>query len=135
MDSSSRPALLLVSGRTVGFAASFAIGIVLARLFDPAAFGTYKQFFLLYATLYGVLQLAWREPRLFVPRRSSTRAIRCTRCHAGGGGARGTSHSFRRTRCRWLVRRSGTRSDGSSPFTLTSTVSRGPGVARQHSGP
>jgi O-antigen/teichoic acid export membrane protein len=69
MDSSSRPALLLVGGRSIGFAASFAIGIVLARVFDPAVFGTYKQFFLLYATLYGVLQLGMAESLYyFVPR-------------------------------------------------------------------
>ena len=64
MDSGSRPAMLLVTGRSVGLAASFAIGIVLARLFDPALFGIYKQFFLIYATLYGVLQLGGREPLL-----------------------------------------------------------------------
>src|SRR5215204_1028059 len=69
MDNTSRPAVLLVIGRTVGLAASFAIGIVLARLFDPAVFGTYKQFFLVYATLYGVLQLGMAESLYyFVPR-------------------------------------------------------------------
>ena len=47
----TRPAALLVTGRVVGLVASFAIGIVLARFFAPAAFGTYKQFFLLYGTL------------------------------------------------------------------------------------
>ena len=41
-DGTSRPALLLVAGRSAGFAASFAIPIVLARTFDPGAFGTYK---------------------------------------------------------------------------------------------
>ena len=72
MDSSSRPALLLVTGRSVGLAASFAIGIVLARMFDPAIFGTYKQFFLLYATLYGVLQLGMAESLYyFVPQQSA----------------------------------------------------------------
>jgi O-antigen/teichoic acid export membrane protein len=71
MDSTSRPALLLVIGRSIGLAASFAIGIVLARLFDPAVFGTYKQFFLVYATLYGVLQLGMAESLYyFVPRQS-----------------------------------------------------------------
>jgi O-antigen/teichoic acid export membrane protein len=71
MDNTSRPALLLVVGRSVGLAASFAIGIVLARLFDPAIFGTYKQFFLIYATLYGVLQLGMAESLYyFVPRRA-----------------------------------------------------------------
>lgn len=69
MDSTSRPALLLVTGRSVGLAASFAIGIVLARLFDPAIFGVYKQFFLIYATLYGVLQLGMAESLYyFVPK-------------------------------------------------------------------
>ena len=71
MDNTSRPALLLVVGRSIGLAASFAIGIVLARLFDPATFGTYKQFFLVYATLYGVLQLGMAESLYyFVPRRA-----------------------------------------------------------------
>ena len=70
MDSTSRPAMLLVTGRSVGLAASFAIGIVLARLFDPAVFGVYKQFFLIYATLYGVLQLGMAESLYyFVPRK------------------------------------------------------------------
>lgn len=69
MDRSSRPALMLVGGRSVGLAASFAIGIVLARLFDPAVFGVYKQFFLVYATLYGVLQLGMAESLYyFIPR-------------------------------------------------------------------
>jgi O-antigen/teichoic acid export membrane protein len=69
MDNATRPALLLVTGRSIGVAASFAIGIVLARLFDPATFGIYKQFFLLYATLYGILQLGMAESLYyFVPR-------------------------------------------------------------------
>ena len=69
MDNTSRPALLLVGGRTIGVAASFAIGIVLARLFEPAVFGVYKQFFLVYATLYGVMQLGMAESLYyFVPR-------------------------------------------------------------------
>lgn len=70
MDSTSRPTLLLVTGRSIGFAASFAIAVVLARLFDPAVFGTYKQFFLVFATLYGVLQLGMAESLYyFVPKR------------------------------------------------------------------
>ena len=69
MNSASRPAMLLVAGRSVGLAASFAIGIVLVRLFDPGVFGVYKQFFLIYATLYGVLQLGIAESLYyFVPR-------------------------------------------------------------------
>jgi O-antigen/teichoic acid export membrane protein len=69
MDSTLRPAAVLVAGRSIGVAASFAIGIVLARMFEPAEFGIYKQFFLIYATLYGVLQLGMAESLYyFVPR-------------------------------------------------------------------
>jgi O-antigen/teichoic acid export membrane protein len=68
----ARPAALLVTGRVVGLVASFAIGIMLARIFAPAAFGTYKQFFLLYGTLYGLAQLGMAESLyFFVPRNAS----------------------------------------------------------------
>ena len=65
----SQPAFLLVAGRTMGFVVSFAIPVVLARLFSRAAFGTYKQLFLIYATLYGLAQLGMAESLYyFVPR-------------------------------------------------------------------
>jgi O-antigen/teichoic acid export membrane protein len=68
----TRPAALLVTGRVVGLVASFAIGIVLARLFAPATFGTYKQFFLVYGTLYGLAQLGMAESLYyFVPRHTA----------------------------------------------------------------
>jgi O-antigen/teichoic acid export membrane protein len=68
----TRPAALLVTGRVIGLVASFAIGIVLARMFAPATFGTYKQFFLLYGTLYGLAQLGMAESLYyFVPRHTS----------------------------------------------------------------
>ena len=68
----TRPAALLVSGRALGLVASFAIGIVLARIFAPATFGTYKQFFLLYGTLYGLAQLGMAESLYyFVPRNAA----------------------------------------------------------------
>src|SRR5436853_579413 len=68
----TRPAALLVTGRVVGLVASFAIGIVLARMFAPATFGTYKQFFLVYGTLYGLAQLGMAESLYyFVPRNTS----------------------------------------------------------------
>ena len=44
------PAMVLMAGRMVGFAATFFVPIVLARVFTPEAFGTYKQLFLVYAT-------------------------------------------------------------------------------------
>src|SRR4029079_6465203 len=68
----TRPAALLVTGRVVGLVASFAIGILLARIFAPATFGTYKQFFLLYGTLFGLAQLGMAESLYyFVPRNAA----------------------------------------------------------------
>jgi O-antigen/teichoic acid export membrane protein len=68
----TRPAALLVSGRVIGLVASFAIGIVLARIFAPAVFGTYKQFFLVYGTLFGLAQLGMAESLYyFVPRNAA----------------------------------------------------------------
>lgn len=56
-----RPALVLMSGRLLGFVAAFAIPMVLARVFEQAEFGTYKQTFLLFATLFGIAQLGMAE--------------------------------------------------------------------------
>jgi len=47
-----KPTLILTSGRFLAFGASFFIPVVLARVFTTAEFGTYKQLFLLFATLY-----------------------------------------------------------------------------------
>jgi O-antigen/teichoic acid export membrane protein len=67
-----RPALALVSGRLLGFIAAFAIPVVLARAFDPAQFGTYKQLFLIYATLFGIAQAGMAESLYyFLPRNAA----------------------------------------------------------------
>lgn len=58
---SFRPALQLMGGRLVGFVATFFVPIVLVRVFAPEAFGTYKQLFLIYTTLYGLAQLGMAE--------------------------------------------------------------------------
>ncbi len=64
-----RPAVSIVLGRSVGFVAAFAIPIVLSRILDQAEFGTYKQLFLIYATLFGVAQLGIAESLYyFIPR-------------------------------------------------------------------
>jgi O-antigen/teichoic acid export membrane protein len=66
----SGPALWLVAGRGVGFAATFLVPLVLVRLFDQETFGTYKQLFLIYGTLFGLAQLGVAESLyFFVPRR------------------------------------------------------------------
>ena len=73
-DGVSGAALLLVAGRTVGFVAAFAIPVVLARTFDQAAFGTYKQLFLIYATFYGLAQLGAAESLYYFVPRSAERS-------------------------------------------------------------
>jgi O-antigen/teichoic acid export membrane protein len=61
MNSTFKPALLLMAGRIVAFAATFFIPIVLVRIFDQAEFGTYKQIFLVYGTLYNMAQFGMAE--------------------------------------------------------------------------
>jgi O-antigen/teichoic acid export membrane protein len=69
-DAISKPAFLLVVGRTIGFAASFVIPVLLVRTFNQAEFGTYKQLFLIYGTLYGLAQFGMAESLYyFVPRK------------------------------------------------------------------
>src|SRR5690554_3593001 len=56
-----RPALILMSGRFLGFAVAFLIPMVLARLFTQSEFGAYKQLFLVYGTLFAIAQLGVAE--------------------------------------------------------------------------
>jgi O-antigen/teichoic acid export membrane protein len=66
----SGPAVWLVVGRSLGFAATFIVPLVLVRQFDQTTFGTYKQLFLVYTTLFGLAQLGAAESLYyFVPRR------------------------------------------------------------------
>src|SRR5262249_4350148 len=69
-DAISGPAVRLVAGRVIGGVISFAIPVVLARVLLPTAFGTYKQLFLIYMTLYGVAQVGAAESLYyFVPKK------------------------------------------------------------------
>ena len=74
-DTISGPAFRLVAGRVIGGVVSFAIPVVLARMLMPTAFGTYKQLFLIYMTLYGVAQMGAAESLYyFVPRKPAEAA-------------------------------------------------------------
>lgn len=65
----SRAASVLATGRAPGLAVAFAIPLVLARTFDQSEFGTYKQLFLIYSTLFGLAQLGMAESLYyFLPR-------------------------------------------------------------------
>lgn len=61
MSSTFKPAFALMSGRILGGVVSSLVPLVLVRLLDPAEFGTYKQVFLIYATLFGIAQLGMAE--------------------------------------------------------------------------
>ncbi|MCX6624264.1 MAG: oligosaccharide flippase family protein, partial [Acidobacteria bacterium] len=68
-ESVFRPALLLMSGRTLAFAATFFIPVALARVFDPAQFGTYKQLFLIWGSVHSIAQLGMASSLYyFLPR-------------------------------------------------------------------
>jgi O-antigen/teichoic acid export membrane protein len=60
-DSTFRPALQLMSGRAAAFAVTFFIPVLLAHIFTPAEFGTYKQLFVIVYTLYGIGQIGMAE--------------------------------------------------------------------------
>ncbi len=62
---SVRPVLLLTVGRAMAFAVTFATPLVLARIFDQAEFGTYKQLFLVYSTFAMIAQLGMAESLLY----------------------------------------------------------------------
>lgn len=56
-----RPALLLMVGRAIGFVATFFVPVILVRALDQSQFGTYKQLFLVFGTLFPLAQLGMAE--------------------------------------------------------------------------
>jgi len=71
MNTSFKPTLMLIAGRTLAFTVSFFIPVVLVRVFDQEMFGTYKQVFLIYMILYGIAQLGMAESLYyFIPQRA-----------------------------------------------------------------
>jgi O-antigen/teichoic acid export membrane protein len=74
---SLRPTLRVLSGRTLGFMAAFAIPVALSRVFSPAEFGTYREIFLIYAPLFGLGQLGMSESLYFFLPRNAALAGRC----------------------------------------------------------
>jgi len=70
-DTSSvfKPAMLIMAGQGVAFAATFFIPVVLARALTPLEFGTYKQLFLIYSTAWLIGQAGMASSLYyFVPR-------------------------------------------------------------------
>ena len=74
-DTLLKPMLQLATGRALGFATTFMIPVVLVRVLDQSQFGTYKQLFLIYATMFGIAPLGLAESRYyFLPARQIGRA-------------------------------------------------------------
>lgn len=73
-DTSSRAALLLVVGRGMGSVLTLAIPMVLARMFDPHAFGTYKQVMLVYTTVLLMAPFGVAESLFYFVPQDSRRA-------------------------------------------------------------
>ena len=68
-DGGLHPSMWIIIGRAIGLAAAFAAPLVLVRVFDQATFGSYKQLFLIYGTLFGLAQVGVAESLYyFVPR-------------------------------------------------------------------
>ena len=85
-----RPAMVLMSGRLLGLIAAFVIPMVLARFFTQEEFGTYKQLFLIYGTLFAFAQLGMAESLYyFLPHdsRSGGRYVLNALLVLGGFGA------------------------------------------------
>jgi len=89
MDSTLKPTAVLMTGRLAGIVVAFSIPIVLARILDQSAFGTYKQLFLIYATLYGIAQLGMAESLFYFlpadPARAGRYALNALLVLAGAG--------------------------------------------------
>ena len=56
-----RPAMVLMSGRILGFILAFIMPIILVRIFTQQEFGTYKQLFLVFNTLLVIAQMGMAE--------------------------------------------------------------------------
>src|SRR3989442_11745481 len=91
MDSTLKPTVVLMSGRLAGIVVAFAIPVVLARVLDQSAFGTYKQLFLICATLYGIAQLGMAESLFYFlpanPAKAGGYALNSLLVLAGAGTA------------------------------------------------
>lgn len=75
-NSSFKPTLFLISGRMLAFVVTFFIPIILSRVFTTAAFGEYKQVFLVYATFYGLAQVGMAESLYYFLPHDRERAAR-----------------------------------------------------------
>src|SRR5215470_11338565 len=74
--SALKATFVLTAGRGLAFAGLFFVPVVLARVFDQAEFGTYKQVLLIVSTLYSFGQLGMAESLYYFLGRPSAHAGR-----------------------------------------------------------
>jgi O-antigen/teichoic acid export membrane protein len=68
-ESTFRPAVLLMAGRALASVATLLIPVTLVRVFDQSEYGTYKQLFLVFTSLYSVALVGLSDSLYyFVPR-------------------------------------------------------------------
>jgi len=86
---SFRPVVFLSAGRAMALVMTFATPLVLARVFDQAGFGTYKQLFLISGTLAVIAQLGMAESLLYflpsAPRRGGRYVLNALLVLGGSG--------------------------------------------------
>jgi O-antigen/teichoic acid export membrane protein len=63
-----------MTGRILASATTFLIPVVLARIFEPAQFGAYKQLFLIFYSVYGVSQMGMASSLFYFLPSASARA-------------------------------------------------------------
>lgn len=72
IETTFKPTFAMMGGRALAFAGTFFVPVVLARVFDQAEFGTYKQLILIWSTVYAFAQLGMAESLFyFIPRNST----------------------------------------------------------------
>ena len=77
MNDLSKQAGLLSLADFTRFFIKTLIGIALARLLSPADLGSYRQLFLIYSTLSGILMLGFPQSMLyFLPKAGSSKEIK-----------------------------------------------------------
>jgi O-antigen/teichoic acid export membrane protein len=107
MKTTLRPALLLTCGRGAAFLVTFMIPIVLVRTFDQAHFGVYKQLFLIFGTLFPVMQFGMAESLYYFlpkdPRSGGRFAVNSTLLLGGLGAITAATLATQAERiARWL---------------------------------
>jgi O-antigen/teichoic acid export membrane protein len=86
-----RPALLLTGGRLLAFGVAFLVPVVLARVLTIEQFGTYKQLFLVFATVFFVAQVGIANSLFYflprAPERAGRYAVNAALVLAASGAA------------------------------------------------